>query len=207
MGKKPWKDTVTQTLKSAVEQTALACYANACDLMKDAKILLNENRLPRAGALVILSEEEFSKAFILIVCMQQNRWDSVIFDALMRHPEKQGIAAGMREYFEWFAKNYDSVMKMNKFSFVPMTPAILPSKQRFKELTTNAKKVIKSQEKEKYKQSLFYVGFDRNGHVTYDPKNADRVQIENCFNEAEKFKEVVEIALSGQIIGFSKILI
>ena len=205
--REPWADTVTSALKSAIQQTALAAYANACDLMKDAKILWREDRYARAGVLAILSEEEFSKAFILLVCAQQNRWGSDIFDALLRHPEKQGVAAGMREYFEWFVDNYNGAMKMSQFSFVPITPAILPDQERFEELTTNAKKVIKHQKKERYKQSLLYIGFDRKGKVICDPKKADKTQIENCFKEAEKFKEVVEIAFSGQIPGFSNILI
>jgi AbiV family abortive infection protein len=205
--KEPWTDTVTSGLKSAIQQAALASYANACDLMNDAKILRQEDRYARAGALVILSEEEFSKAFILLVCAQQNRWDSVIFDALRRHPKKQGIASGMREYFEWFVDNYSRVVEMNRFSLVPMTPAIMPDQKRWEELVTNASKAIKSEKKERYKQSVLYVGFDRKAKVTSDPRKADKIKVEDCFKEAEKFKEVVEIALSEQIPGFSKIVI
>jgi AbiV family abortive infection protein len=202
-----WTDTVTSILKNDIQQAALASYANACDLMKDATILRQENRYARAGALIILSEEEFSKAFILLVCAQQNRWDYVLFDALRRHPKKQGIAAGMREYFVWFVDNYSRVMKMNQFSLVPMTPATLPDQKRWEELITNTSKTIKNEKKERYKQSLLYVGFDRKAKVTSDPRKTDKTKVENCFKEAEKFKEVVEIALSEQIPGFSIILI
>lgn len=202
---KSWSDTATPKLKDDIEHIAVAAYANACDLLHDAMILLREDRLARAGALVILSEEEFSKAFILLVCAQQNRWDSEIMDALKRHPKKQGIADAMRMYFEWFVDNYRRVMEMNQFSFVPATPATLPSQKQWEEIICKTKKRMKKAKKEQYKQSLLYVGFDRTAKIIFNPREADKKEIENYFKEAEGFKEVVEIALSGQIVKFKKI--
>lgn len=202
--KEPWIDTMTPELKNVIEQTALASYANACDLLTNAKLLLGANRYARAGALVILSEEEFSKAFTLLICAQQRRWDSVIYDALRRHPKKQGIAAAMRDYFEWFVDNYSCVMKVNQLSFIPATPAILPNRERWEELIATTNRGIKSEKRERYKQSLLYVGFDRKGRITSDPRKIDKDRVNDCFKEAAKFKDVVEIALSGQIPGFSR---
>jgi len=51
---------------------------------------------------------------------------------------------------------------------------------------------------------LLYVGFDKTAKITSEPKNTNKDQIENYFKEAEKFKEVVEIALTGQIPNFKK---
>ncbi|MBI5892553.1 MAG: AbiV family abortive infection protein [Deltaproteobacteria bacterium] len=202
-----WIDIVTPNIKGDIERIAIEAYTNACDILKDAKILMREDRYARAGALVILSEEEFSKAFILFVCAQQNRWDSEIFYALKKHPEKQGIAKAMREYFEWFVDNYNLVIKMNQFAFVPATPSMLPSQKQWKEMIGKTKKGIKKEKKERYKQALLYVGFDRTAKVTSNPKNVNKKEVEDCCKEAERFKEVVEIALSGQIAGFTKIMI
>jgi AbiV family abortive infection protein len=168
--RKLWTDIVTPELKSAIHQAALASYANACELMKDAKILWRENRHARSGVLIILSEEEFSKAFILLICAQQNRWDSVIFDALLRHPEKQGIAEGMREY-------YNGAMKMSQFSSVPITPAILPDQERFEELTTNAKKVIKHQKKKNTSNHYCTLGLIEKEKSFVTPKRRTKLKL------------------------------
>jgi len=120
MGKKSnWSDKMTPALRIAIQRVAHASYLNACELIKDAMVLRREGRYARAGALTILSEEEFSKAFILLVCLEQNRWDSVIVDALRKHPEKQGVANGMREYMAWLVENYERVMKMNRLPLFP----------------------------------------------------------------------------------------
>jgi len=138
-----WTETVTPNLKKDIEKIALSAYTNACELFVDAKALLRENRLARAGALVILAEEEFSKSFILLVCAQQHRWDSVIFYALKDHSPKQGIAGAMREYFEWFVDNYNRVSQMNRFTFIPITPSVLPGKKQWDDLIDKTKKEIK----------------------------------------------------------------
>jgi len=202
-----WVDTVTPQLRESIQHIALAAYANACELLRDARLLLREDRCARAGALVILSEEEFSKAFILLVCTQLDRWDSEIFYALKRHPKKQGVAEAMNEYFDWFVDNYNRIAEMNRFSFIPATPAVLPSQQQWDEMIVKSKKDIKKAKKEQYKQSLLYVGFDRMAKISSDPRNADIKEVENCFKEAVNFKEGVELAMSGQIAKFDKIVI
>jgi len=208
MGKKSdWSDKVTPALKTTFQQVAHASYLNACELIKDAMVLRREGRYARAGALTILSEEEFSKAFILLVCLEQNRWDSVIVDALRRHPEKQGIASGMREYMAWLLKNHEKVMKMNQISFVPLTPATLPGRQQLEEIIAKTKQEIGIKRKDKLKQSLLYVGFNRKAEITSDPREVDMSTVENCLNETKKFKEVVKLAMFRLMPGFSAIVI
>ena len=208
MGKKrDWSDKMTPALKTAIQQVAHASYLNACELMKDSMVLKREGRYARAGALTILSEEEFSKAFILLVCLEQNRWDSVIVDALRRHPEKQGIANGMREYMAWLVENHERVMKMNQISFVPLTPATFPGRQRLEEIIAKTKQEIGIKRKDKLKQSLLYVGFNRKADITSDPREVDMSMVENCLNETKKFKEIVELAMFRLMPGFSAIVI
>ena len=205
--KESWIDKVTPALKTALQETALASYTNACDLLRDAKVLKHNERHARAGVLAILSEEEFSKAFILLICAYQNRWDSEVFDALRRHPKKQGVAKGMRDYFEWFVDNYTQVMAINRLSIASVTPAMLPSHEQWARLIARTKKVTKGEEKERHKQSLLYVGFNRKAIITSDPRSAEQTEIEQRLEEAQKFKEIVEIALAEQLPSFCRITI
>jgi AbiV family abortive infection protein len=208
MGKKSdWSDKMTPALKTAIQQVAHASYMNACELIKDAMVLRREGRYARAGALVILSEEELSKALILLVCLEQNRWDSVIVDALRRHPEKQGMANGMREYMAWLVENYERAMKMNQASFVPLTPATFPDRQRWEGIIANTKQEISSKRKDRLKQSLLYVGLDRSANITSDPRDVDMSVVDNCFNETKRFKEIVEQAMLKLMPGFSPVVI
>ncbi len=208
MGKKSdWSDKMTPSLKTAIQQVAHASYLNACELMKDAIVLRRDGRYARAGALAILSEEEFSKTFILLLCLEQNRWDSVIMDALRRHPEKQGMANGMREYMGWLVANYEKVMKMNQTSFVPITPATIPERQQLEEIIAKTKQEIGIRRKDKLKQALLYVGLDRKASITSDPRDVDMSVVDNFFNETERFKEIVEQAMFRLIPGFSVIVV
>jgi len=203
--RKSWTKAITTELKDSIKTTSLAAYKNACELLKDAKILLREGRSARAGALAILSEEEFSKAFSLVICIDQNRWDSGIFYGLKKHPEKQGISEAMKEYLDWFMDNYDRVTKMNRLSFVPVTPASIPGPKQLAEWLDKAKKGVKKAKTEQYKQSLLYVDFDINARVTSEPCSISQEEAENRIKEAEKYKKVVEITLMSQIVGFKEI--
>ena len=83
-----------------MEETARAAYENGCSLINDAVTLFEVGRFPRAAALAILAEEEFSKSFMLINCAMQSRWDSAMFNALFRHAEKQAFTESMRDLLE-----------------------------------------------------------------------------------------------------------
>ena len=93
--KSDWVVTVTKELRQDMEITARAAYKNGCNLRQDAIVLFEAGRFPRAAALAILAEEEFSKAFILIISAQQGRWDSTIFKSLRRHSSKQAMSETM----------------------------------------------------------------------------------------------------------------
>jgi hypothetical protein len=95
-----WSKIVTPRIKGNMGESARAAYQNGCALHDDALLLFDGERFPRSAALAILAEEEFSKAFILFISVNQGRWDSDIYKALRQHPQKQGIAEGMRAHFE-----------------------------------------------------------------------------------------------------------
>lgn len=184
---------------------SLAAYKNACELLKDSDVLLHASRFDRSAVLSILAEEEFSKAFFLIVCMMQNRWDSVIFHALKRHPEKQSLSDAMKVYFDWFIENYNRVMTRNQFGFVPIRPAQMPGQKWLDDWVGKTKKNVKKARLEHFKQSLLYVNLDKDARVTSEPGRLNRKTAEDVINEARKFKEIVELALGSQIEGFEPI--
>lgn len=111
-----WSKIVTPRIKGNMGESARAAYQNGCALHDDALLLFDGERFPRSAALAILAEEEFSKAFILFISVNQGRWDSNTYKALRQHPQKQGIAEGMRAHFDWFVENLKRVMEINRSS-------------------------------------------------------------------------------------------
>lgn len=195
--KDSWSVIVTPKLKGDIKCLALAAYSNACRLLKDAKLL--KDSYATSEALSILADEEFSKAFICLICVQEHRWDSEIYYGLKKHPEKQGVADAIREYMEWFIKNRDSLLQMNQ-SILPNDMHLIIEKTKLN--------IVKKQKKDRYKQSLLYVGFDRNACITSEPNKVScRNETESCLKKTELFKETVEIMLSVQIEGFVKVIL
>jgi AbiV family abortive infection protein len=200
-----WEETITPELEDKLLIIAQASYRNACDILKDSITLYEAGSIPRAGALAILSEEEFSKSFVFVICVNEHRWDSEIFLGVKRHPEKQSISESMREYVKWFIGNYNRVKQMNKSLLYPMTPARMPGHVHLNDWLHRAKKSVKKAKKEKYKQSLIYVDFNKQAQLTSEPRQAKIEDVEECINEAKKIKEVVEIILKYQTDNFKKI--
>lgn len=190
-----WTKVVTPQLKSNMEESARAAYLNGCALREDALSLFAVERYPRAAALAILSEEEFSKAFILLICAGGARWDSNIYQSLRKHSNKQGIAEAMRDHFDWFNENYRRVMEMNRFSLVQHQPATIPSKEKMNELIKKAKSRFAKPIKDYFKQDAFYISVDEDGRLKSTPSSIDKGDAQQCLHESEKFKVVTEVLL------------
>lgn len=89
---------VDEPLRSRLVESARAAYQSGCTLLSDAKTLIDTERYCRAGALAILAEEEYSKAFVLCICADTRRWDSVIFRSLENDIlDSQYVIAGSLE--------------------------------------------------------------------------------------------------------------
>ena len=200
MGKKSeWVVPVTAELRRDMEETARAAYENGCSLRQDATTLFEADRFPRAAALAILAEEEFSKAFILIISAKQGRWDSNIFKALRRHSEKQGISEAMRGYFDWFVSNYRRVMEMNRFTLIPRQTSIYPGHAKMDEIISKAKSRIAKPVKDFLKQDSFYVRCDERAKISCKPDSIGQKEAQSCLDESEAFKLITELALGDYI--------
>jgi AbiV family abortive infection protein len=198
-----WTKVVTPRLKRNIEESAQAAYLNGCLLHEDAMFLFADERYPRAAALAILAEEEFSKAFVLRICAGQSRWDSNIHTALRKHSTKQGIAEAMRDHFDWFNENYRRVMKMNRFSLVQSQPATVPNKEKMTEIINKAKSRFAKPIRDYLKQAAFYVSVDEDAKPESVPNSVGKDDAQQCLDESEKFKFVVEV-LSGDTSGATK---
>ena len=144
MGKKRnWVDQVTPELMRDLEETAHAAYINGSNILQDAEILFKAVRYPRASALAILAEEEFSKAFILKNCAIQGRWDAAVYNGLRKHSQKQGISVFLREYVRWSVDNHTKVMKRNQYSFIQMQPSMYPGDEYLNENLKKGKLYLK----------------------------------------------------------------
>lgn len=194
MGKKgDWVVQVTPELRQVMEETARATYENGSNLRQDALTLFEACRYPRAAALAILSEEEFSKAFILKICAEQGRWDSNIYKALRRHPKKQGISEAMREYFNWFVDNYKRVMERNRFSFIQMQPSLHPGDEKMDKILSKAKSRFKKPIKDFLKQDSIYVGIDESAKTSSKPDQIGAEEAKICIDESFAFKVITEV--------------
>lgn len=196
MGKNgDWVISVTPQLKSDMEDTARAAYENGNDLRQDALTLYESGRHSRAAALAVLAEEEYSKAFILKICAEQGRWDSNIYKALRKHPEKQGISEAMREYFSWYVDNYKRVMEMNRFAFIPVQPSSYPGDEKMTAILSTAKSRLKKPIKDFLKQDSFYVGIDGSAKILSTPSKIGKAEAKSCLDESLVFKIITEILL------------
>jgi AbiV family abortive infection protein len=190
-----WIATVDNALRTNLITSANESYQNASDLLDDAKILFEGRRYSRANVMIILAEEEFSKAFILTICAQDRRWDSEIYRALKSHTHKQAIVETMLQYIEWFKEKNDFIFKYNQAALVPMTPNIYPEVQLFQDWITKAqKRTIKKSARDRYKQRLLYVSIDKNAKVSTKPVGTED-EAKSAFSMAKEFKTLTEIAL------------
>jgi AbiV family abortive infection protein len=119
-----WIDSMTPHLKLDMKETEHQAYTNGCSLIDDAELLYQAKRYARAMALAVLAEEEFSKAFILRMSLNDNRWDSTIYQSLRRHSNKQGIAESMRDFFKIFLNDYPMEINKNEPIFTQAQPSM-----------------------------------------------------------------------------------
>jgi len=192
-----WIDTMTPLLKKNMAQASEEAYKNGCSLIDDAMILFKANRYARTTALSVLAEEEFSKAFILTICQEQDRWDSTIFKSLTRHSEKQGIAEAMRSYFEWFLNNFKNIMESNRNSAIPAQSAIYPGEAFMEKNLGMARSRFKKPIKDYMKQEGFYVGVTRKAEIKSLPSSISESHAKLTLEEANTFKIITEISVGN----------
>jgi AbiV family abortive infection protein len=192
-----WSVPVTPELRQDMEKTARAAYENACILRQDAITLFEADRFPRAAALAILAEEEFSKAFILIISAGQSRWDSNIFKALRRHPEKQGMSEAMRGYFDWFVGYNKWRVEFNQSALIPIPLSRYPDREKMEAIISSGKSCIKKPIKDFLKQDCFYVGCDEKARLSCKPDSIGQKEAQSCLDQSEQFKVITELALDN----------
>ena len=190
-----WVKTVDDALQTNMISSAKKAFLNACDLLVDANILFEGRRYSRTNVMVILAEEEFSKAFILAICAQGRRWDSEICRALKSHTHKQAIVETMLQYIEWFKEKNDFITRYNKAALVPMNQNIYPEVELFQDWITKAQKgTIRNGVRDRYKQRLLYVNIDKNAKASTKP-TCTVEEAESALSTAKDFKTISDIAL------------
>ena len=193
--KSDWAVPVTPELRQDMEKTSRAAYGNGCSLKQDAITLFEAGRFPRAAALAILAEEEFSKAFMLIICAGQGRWDSNVFKALRKHPEKQGFSEATRGLLDLFVAHNKRVMEMNRCALIPIPLSRYPGHEKMEAIISKAKSRIAKPIKDFLKQDCFYVGYDERAKLSCTPDSIGQKEAQSCLDESEQFKVITELAL------------
>ena len=192
--KSDWVVPVTPELRQDMEETVRAAYENGCSLRQDAITLFEARRFPRATALAILAEEEFSKAFMLIICAKQGRWDSNIFKALRRHPEKQGISEAMRGYLDWFIASNKRIMDLNRFALIPIPLSRYPDHGTMEVIISKGKSCLEKPKKDFLKQDCFYIGYDERAKLSCTPDSIGQKEAQSCLDQSEQFRVITELA-------------
>lgn len=188
-----WSQEVSAELAARMDSAALACYENGIDLLADAELLFEASRWPRAAAVAILAEEEFSKAFILRVCARERRWDSNIFAALRKHASKQGVAQAMRDWVNLVVSNALRVEEMNKYALIPTPPGLFLSEEDLDPIFDRARQIFRSPQLDYLKQGCFYVNVDKNAGVTKVPRTTSADTARQCLTEAKRFKAALDL--------------
>ena len=195
MGKKGyWVVQVTPEIRRDMEKTAHAAYKNGSNLRQDAVTLFDACRYPRAVALAILAEEEFSKALILQASAEQGRWDSNLYKALHKHPEKQGIVEGIMAHAIWFVGHAKFIERLNRVSLVQVRPSTHPGNKEMEEILSKVKSYFKKPIKDKLKQNSIYVGIDKSGKIASKPDQIGKEEAEACLNKSYKMNVITEVA-------------
>lgn len=203
-----WTKVVDSKLRAQLLNTAQTAYANACSLIIDAKVLLDAQRYPRAGALAILAEEEYAKSFVLCICARDGRWDSAIFRGLVDHGAKQAISQGMLLYWQWLQTNLQRVAELNRCSLIGIRPSLFPSQQEWNSMVDQTRSShMKKRQRDKLKQRFFYVGVGREGHAIHLPTAISSKVASECIYTACTFKSVMEFSLAEQIPQFHPIAV
>jgi AbiV family abortive infection protein len=192
-----WAVPINPQLRQNIEETARAAYENGCSLRQDATILFEAGRFPRAAALAVLAEEEFSKAFMLIISARQGRWDSNIFKALHKHPEKQGLSYAMRDYLDQFVAHSKRIMEIDRCALIPIPLSIYPSDEKMEAIISKAKSRIAKPIKDFLKQNCFYVSCDNRAKLICKPDSIGQKEAQSCLDESEQFKVITELSLNN----------
>jgi AbiV family abortive infection protein len=205
MAKEDWVKPVTPKRKLNMEASARAAYENGCQILDDANILFDADRFPRALALAILSDEEFSKAFFLKSCANSGRWDSRIFESLRKHSAKQGVAQAMRDYFEWFKTTNGWRINANGRALIKMPLTFMPSQNEREDINNRAKKTLSKPKRDYLKQDALYVSIDQEAKIVRKPSSIEREHALAAIDEARKFRAVVEASF-GDTSAFERMV-
>ncbi len=192
MKKGDWVKQFTPDLISNMQKSVKAAFDNGESLLEDAQLLFSNQRYSRSTALAILSEEEFSKSFILLVCLGQNRWDSNIYKALRTHSTKQGISEAATTHYNWAIENIKKVEEMNKTSFLKNEPALMPDEKQINELKDLASSRFKKPIKDHMKQNSFYVSLDKDARIMSVPTRITELNAQQSIEEAKNFKSATK---------------
>lgn len=183
----PWKVTFDETLRKRLRKTRDAALDNGESLLGDANILYENGRLPRAGVLAILAEEEIAKALILHLAIIEERWDSDLYSAIRKHEKKHAILHGAI----CVANN---IIRHSRRISTQISPNLIDFKKIAHDsinLTSNS--YIKKRQCEESKQRMLYVDVFKDGSCNAPQINSSRdvcILLDRCFKLKTIFSKI-----------------
>ena len=183
----PWSDA----LAARLTVTSRAAHAAGSGLHDDALLLFEHRRFASATALAVLADEEFSKAWVLEQCVQSRRWDSEVVKRLRFHPAKHSVGQFARDWQDWFAESYRSVMTGSGASRDVVVPT-LPPKAKLDEMQRAMAGTVKASSRDALKQRALYVDFDNNGSVVSTPADVGEEEARIVLDDVDAIRAIVE---------------
>jgi AbiV family abortive infection protein len=118
-----------------------------------------------------------------------SRWDSTIFNALLNHASKQGLAEAVVNQAEWEREN---ARRLGGFK------SEYPDAVKAREIVAAAKERLLKREKDKLKQNALYVSIFKDGRINNLPNEITKDDTEGCLLFTEKFQDHVALLLGDR---------
>lgn len=191
-----WVAVFNEELEKNLTTSSICAANNAESILADANILYENSRYPRAAALAILAEEEYSKSILLKICAQTKTWNSFFYNIIKKHPEKQAYAESIHFLFSEIRKIEES----NRYRVIPwpIFSSISPGSRLLDDFQTKLKKqTIEKKKRDLYKQSMLYISLGKTGILVNSPNQIGQKEAAICFDYADKIKEYSNIILNN----------
>lgn len=198
------------------------CLKNGQRLIEDAELLLDFERHPSAFVIAILAQEEFAKAFMLVLVTEGVvPWTPEMRKLLYSHDAKHLVGV----LVEWLGPPWEEQhRRMKAWIDKPPTPVTVPHDvavainilrhEKIERIRTGyacsdpedygASRRIAEGVRERAKQRALYVGIALTGGLESLPTKVSPEQATAEFERAKQYRELAEAVSGGHVLSFDE---
>lgn len=216
--------------KKHFEDSLEACLGNGKRLLEDAELLFDMDRFASTLALSVLAEEEFAKAFLLRLVIEETvpwttevrrslsdhsskhllglvvDWLSTLlgdfWEEAQRHISREDTATAAEESIPWPEEvaNALNLYRFEKLDNWKSGYRVCIAEEDFPESTDTLRKVIAQDRK---KQNALYVGFGSDGRCVNKPAQVTIEEAKAELGRAQRFSAFAGDHFRGSLVLFS----